>query len=294
MNPDELFLCFVRDHFAWFTDAPLGWLEGEEWDAPLSERVQLPPHPVTGFTLLKAAWEGWLQIPERSLAYSPRQINDDDNCTMFWLETAPYAPPDTIQFLLGPISLRTFIEKVEQVGGTVYLPQRADELPGRFRQLFEQAKQVNTEEAWAKLNAHLAPRRTPEEEALYEGDPSPEEFGKRVSEHMAPKFRQAISDAIESHINPPRLKGAVIDHWQPAGDWNQVRQAAPFHNRWAKPVLKPAPHAAAPKEEPVTEELPAVEASEPQPPIEEKEVTMRDSLDAIMHMRGVSPLKPKG
>jgi hypothetical protein len=115
---NNLKLCFVRDHYAWFTDCPLSLVEGENWIRPVASGACGDPVVPPTYTLYKVAWEGFLWLTNPSTSAMAHLAS-----SFSILSTSAYAPPDTPTVLIHTgDTLSDFIQKVEEVGGTVYLP----------------------------------------------------------------------------------------------------------------------------------------------------------------------------
>jgi hypothetical protein len=128
----------VRDHFAWFTTAPLAEQWGDDWDdAPYQDNGGDPYEwdAASGraqWELTKVAYDSGLVTPCESTQFGRAALSVKDMNTGIvpWLMTDRIDSGPQVAIHAGT-TLARFVETIEADGGTVYLP-RTKEAPTVF------------------------------------------------------------------------------------------------------------------------------------------------------------------
>lgn len=129
MSQETLSLCYVDGAWAYFTSQALEKQWGDDWnDAPYEHNAGEPyaynpehDKEKEPWRIWKVAWEGDLETPDWNRAnssYSVEMINRGD---VPWLVTPPYRKGSRIAIYAGA-TFYEFVEKVQEVGGTIYTP----------------------------------------------------------------------------------------------------------------------------------------------------------------------------
>jgi hypothetical protein len=138
-DPFKFRLCYVdsRDNFAWFTSIPLDRQWGDDWDdSPYEHNAGEPydthydpPKAKKGVErtreehkLVKVAWQSLHATPCTDYANSPYSVQAINAGNCAWLMAHRWNEHEAIRPIAAGTTLRDFIKKIEEAGGSVYLP----------------------------------------------------------------------------------------------------------------------------------------------------------------------------
>ena len=122
-NPEDyLKLCYIDEPWAYFTTQALDQQWGDDWDdAPYEHNAGEPydsEFDKGDWQIIKVAYDGDLLTPNWNRLNSPYSVLDINiNQVVPWLQSWK---PKEVKIYAGA-SLHEFIEKVNSVGGCVYL-----------------------------------------------------------------------------------------------------------------------------------------------------------------------------
>ena len=129
---DNAILCYVDEHWAYFTTNSLDKQWGDDWnDAPYwcnagdpySWREYMGLQGVPKYEVFRVAWDGNLSDPSEYYYGTWLSVQDINTSGTPWLQTPKWEPPDVQHvFIRAGTTFATFKEYVRLAGGTVYVP----------------------------------------------------------------------------------------------------------------------------------------------------------------------------
>jgi len=124
---DGLRLCYVDGHWAYFTSTSLDKQWGDDWnDAPYEHNAGRPyqydptiesDRNKGPWFIVKVAWDGPFETPSDAYNNSPFSVQDINAGAIAWLRCLAQKV-----FIQAGVDPNTFIQKIKQCGGNVYLP----------------------------------------------------------------------------------------------------------------------------------------------------------------------------
>jgi hypothetical protein len=147
MRGADAVLCYVEGPWAFFTTKPLADQWGDDWDdAPYEHNAEEPYEPglfyfADGRTekrpadwnedgspkwrIYRIAWSGPFETPDAWVTNSPWSVQQINTGATPWLKPAEFATERHGVSIPAGTTLAAFIELLESVGGTAYLPRNA-------------------------------------------------------------------------------------------------------------------------------------------------------------------------
>lgn len=121
-------LCFVRSPWAYFTRLPLDRQWGDNWDASPWQLHAGTPYYDRAAQILKVAFDGELYTPDEGRNARSCSVLEINSGFAPWLRTESYVEARPLDIMAG-VTLRHFVELIDEAGGTVYAPLGWSELP---------------------------------------------------------------------------------------------------------------------------------------------------------------------
>lgn len=133
-NPDEMRLCYVDGHFAWFTSCPLDLQWGDDWDdAPYEHNAGYPydshyegsgtDRKSVAHVLYKVAWEGPWETPCANQINSRWSVQAINRGAIAWLIPETWRlSDDDVRAVPAGTTFVDFLVLVKRGGGEVYCP----------------------------------------------------------------------------------------------------------------------------------------------------------------------------
>lgn len=119
-KPQDFKLCYVDDGFAYFTTKPLTEQWGDDWnDAPYEHNAGTP-YTDEGMEIVKLAYSADMETPREGHSNSPFSVETINSGAVAWLRSSTWSKVKIA--IQAGATLEEFIDKIELVGGEVYLP----------------------------------------------------------------------------------------------------------------------------------------------------------------------------
>lgn len=134
MKSDDLKLCYVDDHCAYFTTQALEDQWGDDWnDAPYEHNAGTPYRydpEIDGkrggkqpWKILRLYWEGSFETPESGYSNSPWSVEQINRGAIAWLRPSEWIPKSQSKWaLMAGCGVREFVETIRGAGGEVSAP----------------------------------------------------------------------------------------------------------------------------------------------------------------------------
>lgn len=113
-------LCYVDDGFAYFTTKPLTEQWGNDWDDAPYEHNAGTPYTDECMEIVKLAYSADMDTPRKGHLNSPFSVETINTGAVAWLRSSTWSKVKVA--IQAGATLEEFIDKIELVGGEVYLP----------------------------------------------------------------------------------------------------------------------------------------------------------------------------